>query len=61
MARYRYTGEDARSLPELGLDLEPGQEFETDQVINHPDLVPVEPVEPVEPVQAPAAKVAAEE
>ena len=58
MARYRYTGEDARSLPELGLDLEPGQEFETDLVINHPDLVPVEPVEPVE---APAAKVAAEE
>lgn len=42
MARYRHTSDHAQLFPTLGLELEPGQEFETDQDVNHPDLAPVE-------------------
>ena len=42
MPRYRYTGELACSIPTLGLELEPGGEFETDQPVEHPDIEPVE-------------------
>lgn len=38
MPRYRHIGDQPRSFPELGLDLEPGQEFETEQPVSHPDL-----------------------
>lgn len=41
MPRYRYKGELACTIPELGLDLDPGDEFETDQPVDHPDLEPV--------------------
>lgn len=41
--RYRFTGDTAQSFPGLGLELEPGQEFETDEEIIHPHVVKVEP------------------
>lgn len=60
MPRYRHIGDQPRSFPELGLDLEPGQEFETEQPVDHPDLqlldqlgeAPAEDAEAVEPSTA---------
>lgn len=62
MPRYRHIGDQPRSFPELGLDLEPGQEFETEQPVNHPDLQLLDELEPEQaaPVEAIEPKAAEE-
>lgn len=35
MPRYRFTGDTPRSIPALGLEVEPGQEIETADEIRH--------------------------
>ena len=39
MPRYRHVFDQKRIYPALGLELEPGEEFETDQVLDHPNFL----------------------
>ena len=38
MPKYLYTGSDAKHIPSLGITVEPEQEIETEQEINHPEF-----------------------
>lgn len=38
MAQYKFNGSTPVSIPALGLELQPGQVFETDEEINHSDF-----------------------
>lgn len=36
--QYKFTGSNPVSIPALGLDLKPGDKFESDEKLNHPDF-----------------------
>ena len=36
MPRYVWTGPSPQLIASIGLEVEPGQEFETDEELNHP-------------------------
>ena len=38
---YRYTGTEEKHVPTFGATLKPGDEIETQQAVNHPDLEPI--------------------
>ena len=38
MPQYKFTGSQPVSIPALGLDLKPGDKFETPEKINHSDF-----------------------
>ena len=38
MPAYKYTGSHPISIPAMGLDLKPGDKFETDEKVNHSDF-----------------------
>lgn len=35
---YKYTGQDPKDFPTLGVTLEPGETVETDKKVDHPEL-----------------------
>lgn len=38
MPTYKFTGPNPVSIPALGLDLKPGDKFETEEEFNHSDF-----------------------
>lgn len=39
--KYRYTGDAPQVIPSHNIEVEPGQEIEVEESINHPDFQPV--------------------
>ena len=50
--QYRYNGSHPISIPALGLDLKPGDKFESDEKINHSDIEKIKD----KPADKPSAK-----
>jgi hypothetical protein len=46
MPKYEYVGDSPRSIPALGLDVVPGQQFEVEEEIRHSDFVLVKDKKP---------------
>lgn len=42
MKTYKYTGKEEKHFPDLERLLKPGETFETDKHVNHPEIEPVE-------------------
>ena len=38
MKTYKYTGDEEKHFPSLGVTLKPGEEFTTETKVNHPEL-----------------------
>jgi hypothetical protein len=55
MPRYRYTGQVRVSVPDARVEVDPGEEFDSDVELNNPYFDLVEPAPEVTPEEAPAS------